>query len=458
MHILNLNRTKTPRPASKQKPFVKAVRELAAKDAGGKVVIYEKTGLRSTYLSEIPILDAVEISADIEAAMLEAHGGGEYSLSVVNRDSEVLAKYSYAISGPPKGRKTPSEQQKSEAGRKRADTASDTLAVVIGKLADAAFAQGRTSEEQFTRTLQLAKELGGGDTDFQRELLSVLLNNSIASKDNQFDNVVRFLDVAQRLAPTMQPEDPLSAVLGAALPALVQGLLTKKGGGAEQIRPAQVHRIEDYLRQFEGKIDPGLLAEARQHLGQIESELTAAALPAETGGAVPVQPPSASQPQQREQAVEPAAPEEEEEPDLFDVLIYRFRQSVKAGAQARELAEEIVKLVRTMKIWRPDNPPWLVVGLIDEYDPAKLQEAIERFFGGIPELAANKTLQEQIKTELMQVLVELAGVDQSGIPGLVQEFLSKGRGEEAGGEKEDIADVENEAAPVQTPPEGAVGE
>ncbi len=456
MRILSLNRAKIPKPGSRQKSFVKTVKELAARDSGGKVVIYEKTGLRSTYLSEIPIADAVDISADIEAALSEGHGGGEYALSVVNRDSEVLAKFNYAISGPPKGRKTASEQRQSaEGAKKRSDSTNDMLVGVMGKVVEAALGQGRSSMDDWTKALEMAEKLGSGN----KELVTALLDRSLGSTDNQFENVVQVLDLIHRVGPTLQQsEDSLSSILGAVLPAVI-GLLTKRGGGG-QIGPAQVHRLEDSLRRFDGKVDPALLAEAHQHLGQIESQLNAAALPGQTGEGVAVAPPSASttQPQQRQQAVEPtttgaevAGPEEE--PTLFEILIARFQESVEAGASPRQLAEEIVKIVRTAKLWTPTNPPWLIAGLIiDGYDPAKLQQGLERFFSGIPELAANKSLQEQIKSEIIQVLLELAGTNQPGaseIAGSVKEFLSKSKGEEAAAEEEDTV---TDAAPIQAAP------
>lgn len=386
--------------ASKRKTFPAAVKDLAEKDRDGKVVIYEKAGVRSRYLDEISILDATDIAPDVERAISEQYGGGNYQLCLVKSDSELVDKYQYSIAGQPKGRRSNALLSDTESRREKTTGSEERYYRVLEKLADVAIG-GRSSADDWQRTLELARELrgDGSDKDFQREVMGVLLSNVVEGKGSDFDNALRIIELSNSLRPEIQKEDPLTALIGGILPLITQLAMSRKGGGQPQLDPEQRQQLQAYLGQLQG-------ADALQH-------------PPAPGGTEQTQAPTwppragetAAQAQQPPES-EPAASEPSDQTvSIIDsVLVPQFRQRIRQKAPPSELAYEIVKLIQTAAIWDPEHA--LFKDLINESDLQKLNAAIDKFLAAMPELIENGELTAQVKAELARITIAMLGMDE----------------------------------------------
>jgi len=387
----------------KPKRFPKATQDLADKDNNGRVVIYERTGIRKKYLSEIPVTQAVDMAGNIESVLSESFGGGIYELNLVSGDSEVKGKYSYDIAGNPKGRRqTSSDDQQTRSTNKSSD--SQALVTVLGKLADAAIGQRSSSAEEWERTLALAKELKGEDGDYRQmmsQMLSGVVQNALTQQPMDIDNALQIIQLSRELGPTLHQDDSMSSLISLVAPFLYQAFGAKGTGGQPQLTPEQMQMLQPYLQQLQaGKalLPPGQTAQTQG------------------AGDLAASPPEPS-PRQQDRAVvhEPGAspnePEPDEEPDpghqaFYDMTIVPFRAAVAAGATAEQLGNIVLAMVGTAKQWQGQNPHPLVRGLVAASTPVELDAAFAMFCAAIPELRQNAALQQQIRDYLATVLKE----------------------------------------------------
>lgn len=366
------------RTPQKRKTFPAAISDLAENDPQGKVVIYERHGAKNLYIDQIPVLDALDIAADIESTLSDEYGGGEYQLSLVKSDSELVENHNFSIAGPPKGRDDGSE---SKRGMKN-NPDRDMLTQMIGKLADAAIGRQGSSGEEFERSLRLAKELHGGDADIkemQKDFMAMSIQNLMTPKETQIEEFLKIYQMIQQIQPTLQPDDPMSAVISGLMPLLGQIVGAKMSGGAAKPSPAQLQQIQGYLEQ--AGVDPAVLQGLQQQPGQQLSSAGMAAVP---------KPGEASQPEA-----------------IMENLILQFRQSILAGAPPETLARQIVNLTDNALLWTPQNPPPVLRGLIYAMTTAEYQVEIKKFFAAIPELAGNAELQAQIISELIKIITRI---------------------------------------------------
>jgi hypothetical protein len=385
--------------SGKSKPFVKAVEDLAAKDPSGRLRIHERAGLKSKYLAEIPITDAVEIARDMEQALQAQFGGGDYEVLLCNRDAQVASRYPFSIGGPSK-RKNASDDE--GAGGKSRQSDRQMLTAVLGKLADAALSSKSNSADDWHRTLELAKALkgDGSDKSFERELLGNLYNNFLVSKENTFDNAMKIIEVSRALQPQIEKEDPTTALINGLVPLVAQIAASRMSGAAPNLNHEQ-------LRQLQAHID------ALQQQG--------AGLPQTAGVSLPHPGESrAAEPQAEVPATShtPDASPPDPHMGVVDAMTEQFREDIRAGVDSQILAATLIGMIEYNRgLARPHR---LFAGLVNATVETYERE-FDRFCAAVPELAGDEAARRDLKMALTMILVErhqasqgaeAAGLDQ----------------------------------------------
>lgn len=391
---------KNDRSVSNSKTFVNAVEELA-KDAGATLRIYEKSGLKGKYLAEIPIAEAVELARSFEESLKAQFGGGEYQVTFCNADSEVKARYSFEIAGPPKGRASDDEAL---GGRRAGTSDREMLTAVMGKLADAAISNKAGATDDFQRTLELAKTLKGEDGLTPKDLIE--LAQALQGQGGGGSEIVgAFMDGFQlrgEVAPQIEREDSTTTMLQAIMP-LITGFIGRKQG----IAP--------------GAVDPALLQQVEQavahQLQGVSSGAPVAGSPPAPGGshsraAAPTQAPvspdqtssglGGSVVTTHEQAPEAPSPPVAASHEYFQKRFLRpFLEDAADDQPAEDLAYQIVSMVQYARDRMQDDPPPILRGFLTAASPLDQNSALLEFFAAIPELAGLTQKCEQIRNALI---------------------------------------------------------
>ena len=374
----------------KSKPFMAAVADLAGKDNGASVRIYEKKGLKGKYLAEIPISDAVDLSRNFEEVLKEEFGGGEYEVMLCNGNTEVKAKHHFSIAGTSKSK---SQSQDDDSKRKRTAGTSDRemLTAVMVKLADAAISNKSSSADEWQRTLELAKALkgDGSDKEFQREMFSVLYNNAMSSKEDAFDNAMRVIEMSRAMQPNIEKEDPFTALIGSVGPALAQIFAARMSGSSPSLSNQQIQELN-------------------QNLGMLKEQVALLPPPGETPQAqaqVNPAPMSGTEGSQEKQT-----DKTDELRSILNKLLSIFRKNVAQGTEAGKLADELLTLVNTARVWGAESAPAELEGLLsaDPNNASALIEEFRKFCAEIPELQKNQQLQLELG---QQLAIRLAWLD-----------------------------------------------
>jgi len=376
----------------KPKRFPKATRDLADKDSEGRVVIYERAGIRKKYLSEIPVTQAADVAGNIESVLSESFGGGMYELNLVSGDSEVKSKYNYDIAGNPKGRRQTSSEDQQTRSSKKSSGDSEALVTVLGKLADAAIGQRTSYADEWNRALELARELKGDDGEYRQmmsQMLSGVMQNALTQGPMDIENALQIIQLSRELGPTLHQDDSMSSLLNIVAPFLLQAFGPKGTGGQPQLTPEQMQMIQPYLQQ--------LSATQAQPLPPGQASQTKAALSSPQAGQQVQQAPAAAKPPQEEKTSG-----EEDHIRFYRMFIDKFREAISKGASYLELAKKIILMVQYSVDFMSDDPhPWMIGILENTSNPAAFATELFKFFERIPELAGNKEHQEGIRQAMI---------------------------------------------------------
>jgi hypothetical protein len=376
----------------KPKRFPKATQDLAEKDGEGRVVIYERAGIRKKYLSEIPVTQAVDVAANIESVLAESFGGGIYEVNLVSRDSEVKGRYSYDIAGNPKGRRqTPSEDQQPRSGKKSASD--EAFVAVLGKLAEAAIGQRTSSAEEWERSLKLIKELKGEDGEYRQmvtQMLSGIVQNALTQQPMDIENALQIIQLSKELGPTLHQEDSMSSLINLVVPFLLQGLGAKGTGGQPELTPEQMQMVQAYLQQLQA-------GTAGQPLPPGQASQTQAALSSPQATQQVRQAPAQAKPPQEEKTGS-----EEDQIAFYRMFIEKFRTRITEGASDLELAKKIIVMLEYSVDYMRDDPhPWMIGILTNMNNPGGFATELVKFFEKIPELVGKSEHQEAIRQAMI---------------------------------------------------------
>lgn len=366
--------------SKKSKPFAKAVEDLAAKDSSATLRIYEKSGLKGKYLGEISINDAVDLARNMEEALKEEYGGGEYQIALVNRDTEIKARYPFNIAGPAKGRRQSQNDDESSRGR-RSNSDRELLATVLGKLADAAISNKTSGSDEWQRTLELAQVLkgDGSDKEFERQIFSTLYNNSLSEKESSLDNAMRIIELSQAISPKIEKEDTITALINGIAPVLGH-IVAARVSGAK----------------------PGL---GSQEISQLQGNVQAV-LPRPGASVEPVESPGKSA-----EAVSgvpsPEAPPTNPYHKMLDDIVEEIRKDLRGDIDDAIIAQKLLGLIQFARAFTTDDPHPLLKGILTATDETANQEFF-RFCSAIPELQREPARVERIGLHILQLIAAAA--------------------------------------------------
>lgn len=365
--------------SKKSKPFAKAVEDLAAKDGSATLRIYEKSGLKGKYLGEIPIADGVEMARAFEEALKAEYGGGEYSVALCNRDAEVKAKYSFDIAGPAKGRRQSPDDESSRGRKSNSDR--ELLATVLGKLADAAITNKTSGNDEWQRTIELAQVLKGDGSDktFEREIFSVLYNNSLSEKESSLENAMKIIELSQAISPKIEKEDTTTALINGIAPVLGQIVAARVGAQPRQ----EISQLQGNVQSLQGQTvlpRPG---------GAYGESIDPPGRPAEAVSG----------------ASSPGAPHTTVNPyhKMLDDIIEEIRKDLRGDADDTIIAQKLLGLIHFARAFTTDDPHPLLRGILASTDETANQEFF-RFCSAIPELQRKPDRVKNIGINILRLI------------------------------------------------------
>lgn len=382
---------------SNNKPLPKVVLDLA-KDQNAKVVFYEQSGLKTKYLGEMPIADAVNIAGSMESVLLEEYGGGEFSVKVINRDSEIVAKYPYSISGPSKRPKRTTTDDQETQDKKRTSKTDDALVAVMGKLADAAIGQKTSAAEDWERTLRLVKELRGDDGDMrqiQKEFMNAAIQRLMNPNETPIEDYFRFFQMVKEMQPILQPEDPMNSLIQLATPIISNLLGAKMAGVQPTINQNEIAQLQQRLSQLAAAqpnaLPPGV---------QSQQELAAA---------TPTQQPQPSLAGTLQNAATQPSTINMRHQIFYSAYIDEIRRALSAGEPDRDVAIKIVSAIEYAGNFQKSDPHPQVAGVLKSLDsgnPITIKSELKKFLESLPELGGHGDKQEAIIALMVKIYLD----------------------------------------------------
>lgn len=319
------------------------------KDPTVKIRIYRKKGIKFLHVSDLSLNEVAAIINQMENALRDSYGGGEYNMKLVDLNGHLLAQYEYAVAGPVKDNGDNADRP----GTRR----NSPLELMMVE-----FLKGKMSEDptaSLLANLQALKAITG-DNEYGKELMSVMANNFITSKENEFDRLAKMMEVAKSMVP-IQSEDSTVALLTAGLPVL--GALLQRGAPGNA--PAQA------ASQLQEMTPPSGLAQT---------------------------------------ALETTAEDRDPTQDRID----QIRQEIVAGADPQHVADRLLLLVRTEAFccaFDGSQPHPALAGMVIERDPLKLSAAYDAFCEAVPELAGDPDLKNKVGHALAARVMEEMGAE-----------------------------------------------
>lgn len=375
----------------KLKPFVQAVEDLAARDENATLRIYERSGLKGKYLAEIPIAEAVEVARNMEESLKEQFGGGSYQVSLCNQNTEVKSKHSFDIAGPAKGRRQSSDD---ESSRGKSNSDRELLATVLGKLADAAIGNRASGSDDFQRTLELAQVLkgDGSDKEFERQIFSLLYENSLSDKESSFDHAMKIIEMSRALQPNIEKDDTMTAIINGVAPLLGQVFAAKMSGAKPNPNTQQISQLQGNLQSSQEQ--QTLLPRPGGSVEPVSSESPGA--PAEAVGGTPASP-SAQAPATRPNPHH----------KMIDDIIEEIRKDLRGEIDEVVIAQKFLGLIQFADAFTADDPHPLLRGILTS-TPETVNQEFFRFCAAIPELHGDPDRIQRIGIRLLNLIAAAA--------------------------------------------------
>lgn len=414
-------------------------------DPGGVVNITRKA-LKSharTYLyaGSMTIQEAYDAADFIEDYLKDEYGGGYYVLNFHSSNKALYAGYAYAIDGPMKG-----------------------------EVAGYANGKGNIGFDKFMEQAKFFKEVfaasGNGSNTLEAlttTMLTGMFDNMWANKVNEVDTAVQLLELADKLRPNVEAQDPLTSMVQSFGPIIAQGLMSK---GANQQQQASLMDMVNNLSPAE---KTALIASVARSLSPQEQQKFAALIgvsaPVGNVGAPASMPVSAGIHEPAEATAmsntgvsdiagersssraplrDPAPPGEPAEgtaagspPSLNNPYIEvvknmmaGFRADIQNGVDPELLATKLFVMIQSAQVNLGADCPEPLRGLVIEEDPAALVHEFDKFCEVIPELAGNIEIQNRLKLHLGQILIDLNPYADDEIPEDVDQPQDEGIADE----------------------------
>lgn len=312
---------------------------------------------------QVPIREAAEHIDEIEEYIKALYGGGDFQLVLYDPVGNEFASYRIGVMG-----KSQFPEMEDQGTGRAGD---GTFLKDIGAEAIKNAMNPATQLEGFAKILQMLQPKS--DNGFEKELMSVLINNHFEKQENQFSNLQQALEVVKTLQPTVQPEDPTVALITSLAPLMIQMVASKQGGSL----PPNVQAL-------------------LQHPAVAQALTTAQA---EVAGA----PQAAALPEPGEEKQPEAQQAGDADSPVITSAMTSFREHIKQGTPTNKLTEMFLSMVGLARAWQPDHV--LFAPFIGEEDWGKLSEAFDAFCNAIPELAENAALRQEIKLMVATMLL-----------------------------------------------------
>jgi len=320
----------------------------------------------------IPISQAAEHIDRIEELIKDEFGGGDYRLVLYDPVGNQYGTYNVGVMG--KSNFT----QLDEAGQLRGSDGKFLQEIGIESIKSAMNPAGQL--EGLAKVMQALQP--PREDSFQKELMSVMLNNWFTDKENQFEKLQQAMEMVKALQPTVQPEDPTTAIITAFAPLLTQMIAARQGGGANPV-------LQQLMQ------NPQIAQAMQAQLAGGEQATPQLPEPGEQDA------PQLSEPGEQMQKPDPQG--ESTPPSPVNAAVESFRAHIRGGATAEKLTPMFLGMVGLARAWEPGHE--LFADFIDETDWDKLAEAFDKFCGAIPELAQNAELQQQMKIAIATMLL-----------------------------------------------------
>ena len=316
---------------------------------------------------------ALPVAADhidrIEEYIRNEFGGGDFRLAFYDPAGTEIGSYMVGVEGPSKFKDldgTPTAKTSGGDGNFLKEIGAESLKNALNP------AEQMKSLAEAMKAMQPPP--GDGDS-FQKEIFSVMLNNWFTNKENEVDKVKELMEMARMLQPTVTPEDPMTAMVAAFAPLLGQ-LLMSRGGGAGGVQQA---------------------------LGNPQLQQAISAAQNQNAGPGLHEPGDTSTPL-------PAVPSQDPDAAIIDAALIRFREHIQQGTHVDRLTQMFLNMIALAGTWKPDHEMFAPF-LVDE-DWTVLSDAFDAFCLKIPELAGNKTIQDDIKVRIVARMLGQDGEDE----------------------------------------------
>lgn len=348
------------------------------------------------HVGYMPVRTAADHMARIEEFIKSEYGGGDYRVVFYDAVDKEYAAYEYSLAGKN------NYAEADDTGRLRGGDGQFLKEIGIEALKSRL--DPSTQLEAYAKILQMAQPQG--NNEFEKELMTVLINNHFEKEQNQFSSLREALEVLNTLQPKVQSEDATTTLITSLVPLFAQMAAARQAGGA--IDP----KLQALLQHPE--VQKALaIAQAGTPApqGQLAQAPQAATLPEPGQQPQPQQPGQQTQPQQPGQQEQPQQVGDAESPVIASAMT-SFREHITQGTPAERLTQMFLSMVGLARAWQPDHV--LLSPFIDEEDWAKLSEAFDHFCSAIPELAGNAVLQGEIKLTITTMLLTEAEEPEPG--------------------------------------------
>lgn len=344
--------------------FVELVRKLAESGTGGKIDVYQRDTPNSPrgYLHEQSFDGVIDVQNYL-VALLETQGPGVYDHEVFDSKRDLVGSYQFTV-GKPKIKRSRSPEERARARKADPNFNFDMLVRMM------------EMQQQNSISLKDLMEVIKGNGNRQSDSLDnqikiALVKRALDDKGggSSLDVFLKAVDYARStFIPQIQGQDTLTTIMQALTPVLGDLLAAKTGVP-------------------QAAVDP------------IAGAQNTPVLPPQNSKATPTEPTKDTLPDGELTSDQEA---------FYKFAILPFRYAIDGEDDPELIRNEVMRLISIALDHGGDNPHPLVAELCEKWsagDRMELDGAMDTFFSLIPEISANKDLQQAVKQSFVELAV-----------------------------------------------------